>query len=96
MYLDKFKNYLEAEKKYSILTVNAYTKDLDEFKDYIESTGISFSKNIWVISFSRSNDLIPANERIIASYKPSLSFLNRVSTFPLINLHEISLFNLLI
>ena len=49
MYLDKFKNYLEAEKKYSILTVNAYTKDLEEFKDFLESTGTSLNKNIDVI-----------------------------------------------
>ena len=46
MYLDKFRNYLEAEKKHSILTVNAYTKDLEEFIDFLESTGASFNKNI--------------------------------------------------
>ena len=39
---------------------------------------------------------MPANAKIIASYDPSLSFFNLVSTFPLINLHEISSFNLLI
>ena len=48
MYLDKFKNYLEAEKKYSTLTVNAYIKDLEEFIDYLESTGIFFTAFISV------------------------------------------------
>ena len=36
------------------------------------------------ISFSRSRNLIPAYERIIASYLPSFSFFNLVSTLPLI------------
>ena len=82
MCLDKFKNYLEAEKKYSILTVNAYTKDLDEFKDYIESTGISFSKNIeyafirnWIVFLSKNKISPNSINRKIASLKAYFKFL---------------------
>ena len=82
MYLDKFKNYLEAEKKYSILTVNAYTKDLEEFKDYLESLGISFSKNLeytfirnWIVFLSK-NKISPSSiNRKISSLKAYYKFL---------------------
>ena len=95
MYLDKFKNYLEAEKKYSILTVNAYTKDLDEFKDYIESTGISFSKNIdyslirnWIVFLSKNKISPNSINRKIASLKAYFKFLiniNEIKKSPLRN-----------
>ncbi len=82
MYLDKFKNYLEAEKKYSVLTVNAYTKDLEEFKDYIESTGISFSKNIeytfirnWIVFLSKNKISSSSINRKISSLKAYFKFL---------------------
>ena len=82
MYLDKFKNYLEAEKKYSILTVNAYTKDLEEFKDYIESSGISFSKNIeytfirnWIVFLSKNKISSNSINRKISSLKAYFKFL---------------------
>tara|TARA_B100000161_G_scaffold265493_1_gene242002 strand:- start:111 stop:977 length:867 start_codon:yes stop_codon:yes gene_type:complete len=82
MYLDKFKNYLEAEKKYSILTVNAYTKDLEEFKDYIESSGISFSKNIeytfirnWIVFLSKNKISSSSINRKISSLKAYFKFL---------------------
>lgn len=82
MYLDKFKNYLEAEKKYSILTVNAYTKDIEEFKDYLESLGISFSKNLeytfirnWIVFLSK-NKISPSSiNRKISSLKAYFKFL---------------------
>jgi integrase/recombinase XerC len=82
MYLDKFKNYLEAEKKYSILTVNAYTKDIEEFKDYLESLGISFSKNLeytfirnWIVFLSK-NKISPSSiNRKISSLKAYYKFL---------------------
>ena len=82
MYLDKFKNYLVAEKKYSILTVNAYTKDLEEFKDYIESSGISFSKNIeytfirnWIVFLSKNKISSSSINRKISSLKAYFKFL---------------------
>lgn len=82
MYLDKFKNYLEAEKKYSILTVNAYTKDLEEFKDYLESLGISFSKNLeytfirnWIVFLSKNKISPRSINRKISSLKAYYKFL---------------------
>tara|TARA_A100001011_G_scaffold340475_1_gene372623 strand:+ start:11891 stop:12757 length:867 start_codon:yes stop_codon:yes gene_type:complete len=82
MYLDKFKNYLEAEKKYSILTVNAYTKDLKEFIGFIESTGISFNKNIeytfirnWIIFLSKNRISANSINRKISSLKAYFKFL---------------------
>ena len=82
MYLDKFKNYLEAEKKYSILTVSAYTKDLEEFKDFIESTGTSLNKNIeytfirnWIV-FLAKNKISPNSiNRKVSSLKAYFKFL---------------------
>ena len=82
MYLDKFKNYLEAEKKYSILTVNAYTKDLEEFIDFLESTGASFNKNIeytfirnWIVFLSKNKISPNSINRKISSLKAYFKFL---------------------
>ena len=35
MLVDKFISYIEAEKRYSPLTVKAYRRDLDEFAAYL-------------------------------------------------------------
>ena len=82
MYLDKFKNYLEAEKKYSILTVNAYTKDLEEFKDFLESTGTSLNKNIeytfirnWIVFLSKNKISPNSINRKVSSLKAYFKFL---------------------
>ena len=82
MYLDKFKNYLEAEKKYSILTVNAYTKDLEEFKDFLESTGTLLNKNIeytfirnWIVFLSKNKISPNSINRKISSLKAYFKFL---------------------
>ncbi len=82
MYLDKFRNYLEAEKKYSILTVNAYTKDLEEFKDFLESTGASLNKNIeytfirnWIVFLSKNKISPNSINRKVSSLKAYFKFL---------------------
>ena len=82
MYLDKFRNYLEAEKKYSILTVNAYTKDLEEFKDFLESTGTSLNKNIeytfirnWIVFLSKNKISPNSINRKVSSLKAYFKFL---------------------
>ena len=46
--------------------------------------------NVSVISFSSCKYFIPAQDKIIASYKPSFNFFILVSTFPLISLQVIS------
>ena len=82
MYLDKFRNYLEAEKKYSILTVNAYTKDLEEFKDFLESTGTFLNKNIeytfirnWIVFLSKNKISPNSINRKVSSLKAYFKFL---------------------
>jgi len=82
MYIYKFKNYLEAEKKYSILTVNAYTKDLEEFKDFLESTGTSLNKNIeytfirnWIVFLSKNKIAPNSINRKVSSLKAYFKFL---------------------
>ena len=82
MYLDKFRNYLEAEKKYSILTVNAYTKDLEDFIGFLESTGASFNKNIeytfirnWIVFLSKNKISPNSINRKISSLKAYFKFL---------------------
>ena len=95
MYLDKFRNYLEAEKKYSILTVKAYTKDLEEFIDFLESTGASFNKNIeytfirnWIVFLSKNKISPNSINRKISSLKAYFKFLvniKEIKRSPLIN-----------
>ena len=82
MYLDKFRNYLEAEKKYSILTVNAYTKDLEDFIGFLESTGASFNKNIeytfirnWIVFLSKNKISPNSINRKVSSLKAYFKFL---------------------
>ena len=38
MLIDQFATYIEAEKRYSPLTVKAYRRDLEEFSDYLAKT----------------------------------------------------------
>ena len=95
MYLDKFRNYLEFEKKYSILTVNAYEKDLKEFIDYLESLGISFNKNIdytfirnWIVFLSKNKISPNSVNRKVSSLKAYFKFLiniNEIKKSPLRN-----------
>ena len=95
MYLDKFRNYLEFEKKYSILTVNAYVKDLKEFIDYLESLGISFNKNIdytfirnWIVFLSKNKISPNSVNRKVSSLKAYFKFLiniNEIKKSPLRN-----------
>ena len=82
MYLDKFRNYLEAEKKYSILTVYAYTKDLEEFTDFLETTGTSLNKNIeytfirnWIVFLSKNKISPNSINRKVSSLKAYFKFL---------------------
>lgn len=82
MYLEKFKNYLVAEKKYSPLTVNAYIKDFEDFINYIESTGNSFNKNIeyafirnWIVFLSKNKISSNSINRKISSLKAYFKFL---------------------
>ena len=82
MYLDKFKNYLETEKKYSILTVNAYTKDLEEFIYFLESNGASLNKNIeytfirnWIVFLSKNKISPNSINRKVSSLKAYFKFL---------------------
>ena len=38
MLIDQFASYIQAEKRYSPLTVKAYRRDLEEFSDYLAKT----------------------------------------------------------
>jgi len=45
-YIDKFVNYLNIEKNYSLHTIANYRKDLSEFRDFLDSRGGADIKNI--------------------------------------------------
>lgn len=38
MFISDFLNYIEFERRYSVHTLNSYTKDLEQFSDYIKHT----------------------------------------------------------
>mgnify|MGYP001058305837 FL=1 len=42
--LEKYKDYLEYQKNYSLYTVENYCSDIEQFLDYIEAENIDFKK----------------------------------------------------
>jgi Site-specific recombinase XerD len=55
MVLDRFEIYIRAEKRHSLLTVEAYMRDLEQFSEYLRS-------------FYEIEDLLAATTPIIKSY----------------------------
>src|SRR6185295_18373079 len=41
-----FENHLTAEKGFSLHTVRAYVKDLEQFCDYVENGAVSFERDL--------------------------------------------------
>ena len=52
--LNKYHNYLEVEKNYSVYTIQNYFKDIDEFKTFINEAGISVCTCIFISGISIS------------------------------------------
>src|SRR5690606_27718180 len=87
MYLEKFIDYLEKEKNYSLHTTNAYMKDIETFSEFCmnEFDGIDMDEvnypiiRSWVISLVNSNISNRSVNRKIASLKAYFKFLLRTS-----------------
>lgn len=58
--LEKFLEYLHIERRYSINTIKGYRRDLEDFNDYIVSSGSSLS-------------LLQANKKSVRGFMVSLS-----------------------
>lgn len=43
-FIDEFLDYLEYQKKYSLNTIEAYRRDIEEFESYIKSKGVNYKK----------------------------------------------------
>lgn len=59
MLIDQFASYIEAEKRYSPLTVKAYRRDLEEFSDYLAKV-------------YETKDLLQVNAAMVKSFMASL------------------------
>ncbi len=59
MLIDQFASYIQAEKRYSPLTVKAYRRDLEEFSDYLAKT-------------YETSDLLQATAVMVKSFMASL------------------------
>jgi len=87
MHLDKFIDYLEKEKNYSLHTTNAYLKDIESFSGFCENEfdGIDIDEvnypviRSWVISLVNNNISNRSVNRKIASLKAYYKFLLRIS-----------------
>jgi len=85
MYKEQFNKYLLYEKRYSIHTVNAYLKDLSQFKLFCDENNTLISKvtheilRQWIVSMIEV-DITPATvNRKISSIKTYYKFLLRDS-----------------
>lgn len=87
MHLEKFIDYLEKEKNYSLHTSNAYMKDIESFSEFCsnEFDGIDIDEvnypilRSWVISLVNNNISNRSVNRKIASLKAYYKFLLRTS-----------------
>ena len=87
MHLDKFIDYLEKEKNYSLHTTNAYMKDIESFSVFCrnEFDGIDIDEvnypiiRSWVINLVNNNISNRSVNRKVASLKAYYKFLLRTS-----------------
>ncbi len=82
---DSFVNYLQFEKRYSKHTITAYTKDIDQFNAYIQSTFKNLNVELyrhhhlrgWIVFLLQNNISEKSINRKISSIKTFFKFLKR-------------------
>lgn len=82
MLFNKFEDYLQHEKKFSINTISAYMRDLKSFQFFLNQNGDKISKEInysfirqWIVHLSENKYSKVSINRKIASLKSYFNFL---------------------
>ena len=82
MLFNKFEDYLQHEKKFSINTISAYMRDLKSFQFFLNKNGDKISKEInysfirqWIVHLSEKKFSKVSINRKIASLKSYFNFL---------------------
>ena len=82
MLFNKFEDYLQHEKKFSINTISAYMRDLKSFQFFLNKNGDKISKEInysfirqWIVHLSENKFSKVSINRKIASLKSYFNFL---------------------
>ena len=93
MLFNKFKDYLSYEKNFSINTITAYLKDINDFQNFLIDNGTKISKEInysfvrqWIVILSEKKYSKISINRKIASLKSYFNFLvniGKIKTSPL-------------
>jgi len=93
MLFNKFKDYLSYEKNFSINTITAYLKDINDFQNFLIDNGTKISKEInysfvrqWIVILSEKKYSKISINRKIASLKSYFNFLvniGKINTSPL-------------
>ncbi len=93
MLFNKFKDYLSYEKNFSINTITAYLKDINDFQNFLIDNGTKISKEInysfvrqWIVVLSEKKYSKISINRKIASLKSYFNFLvniGKINTSPL-------------
>lgn len=85
--IDKYLQYLSDEKNYSENTINSYRIDLEQFSDFLVSTGVVFDVNTishndlreWIVSLMDNGEKPASVKRKISTLRSFYKFLNRKS-----------------
>lgn len=86
MILEQFADYLSLEKNYSVHTVNAYSKDIEEFSTFChhnyDLTSIDLAAYVmirsWIVQMSENDISNRSINRKIASLKAYFKFLQKI------------------
>ncbi|PWG79107.1 tyrosine-type recombinase/integrase [Pararcticibacter amylolyticus] len=82
MFIERFTNYLQYEKRYSEHTVKAYLKDLKQFEDFLKDQGTDLSLaqtrdvRAWVVGLMELTGARSVNRKL-SSLRSFYKFLNR-------------------
>jgi len=83
MFLERFTNYLQYEKRFSAHTLSAYLRDLDQFQKFLSQSNLDFSSakhydvRSWVVELMDANSEPRSVQRKLSSLRTFYKFLQR-------------------
>jgi len=83
MFLERFDNYLRYEKRFSVHTINAYQRDLNQFKEFLTLSELSFESasygdlRSWIVDQLESKSDPSSINRKLSSVRSFYKFLIR-------------------
>lgn len=83
MFLERFDNYLRYEKRFSVHTINAYQRDLNQFKEFLALSELSFESasygdlRSWIVDQLESKSDPSSINRKLSSVRSFYKFLIR-------------------